>query len=74
MLSRENQTSPIELSLHWEGAYSFKVTDGRWKAVPAEDPTTALTANSAWELGELVRADYADRQSAAWPETPRAGP
>jgi hypothetical protein len=63
MLSREDQTSLIELSWHWEGAYTFQVTDGLWKAVPAADPAAVLTANTAWELREQIRADYAARQS-----------
>jgi hypothetical protein len=64
MLSREDETSLIDLSWHWADAYCFDVTDGVWKAVPAGDPAGPLTAASAWELRELVRADYAERQSA----------
>ena len=45
VLSREDQTSLIELSWHWEGAYTFQVTEGLWTAVPAADPAEVLTAD-----------------------------
>lgn len=65
MLSNEEQTDLVDLTWHWEDAYSFQVTDGVWQAIPAGDPAGVLTADSAWELREKVRRDYAARQSAA---------
>lgn len=62
MLSKEEQTDLLDLTWHWENAYSFQVTDGVWRAIPADDPACVLTADSAWELREKVRTDYAARR------------
>jgi hypothetical protein len=67
VLSPEEQADLIDLTWHWETAYSFKVVDSEWQAIPAGDPAEVLTADSAWELREKVRADYAVRQSSAQP-------
>ena len=67
MLSNDEQANLLDLTWHWEGAYSFKVVDGVWQAIPAGDAVSVLTADSAWQLGEKVRADYAVRQSAGQP-------
>ncbi len=65
MLSREEQTDLLDLQFHWDTAYRFQVTDGIWTATPAIDRAHVLTAESAWDLRELVRNDYAERQAAA---------
>ena len=65
MLSKEEQSDLLDLTWHWESAYEFRVVDGVWQATPAGDPVGMLTADSAWELREKVRADYAARQCAA---------
>jgi hypothetical protein len=45
------------------GAYSFRVTDRVWTATPLTDPSAVLTADSAYELREVIRRDYAERQT-----------
>lgn len=59
MLSPGDEASLRDLSYHWEGAYGFAVIDGVWTATPAGDPAGILTADTAFDLRELVRADYA---------------
>jgi hypothetical protein len=63
MVSKEDQTSLFALSLHWEAHYSIMITDGVWCATPLEAPVSVLTANSAYELRELLRADCANREA-----------
>jgi len=63
MLSPSDESSLRDLAFHWEDAYAFAIFDGVWTARPAGDPAGTLTADSAHELRELVRRDYAERQS-----------
>ena len=63
MLSKEDQSSLLDLTWHWESAYTFSVVEGEWQAVPATDPSVLLTATSAEELRVKVRQDYACRQA-----------
>jgi hypothetical protein len=65
MLSNEEVADLRDLTWHWEGAYDFKIVDAVWQAIPAGDPAGLLTADSAWDLREKVRLDYAARKSAA---------
>jgi hypothetical protein len=50
MLSKEDQSALLDLTWHWESAYTFCVTDGIWQAVPAVDPSAVLTADTADDL------------------------
>lgn len=61
MLNPADEASLRDLTYHWEDAYSFAVIDDTWTATPAEDPASVLTAESAAELREAVRLDYARR-------------
>jgi hypothetical protein len=62
-LSASEQSALSDLAWHWEGAYErFAVADGVWQASPANEPGRVITARTAWELREKLRADYADRQ------------
>jgi hypothetical protein len=63
MLSKEDQSSLLDMAWHWEAAYTFSVIEGVWQAVPAVEPSAALTADTAEELREKVRLDYASRQA-----------
>jgi nitroimidazol reductase NimA-like FMN-containing flavoprotein (pyridoxamine 5'-phosphate oxidase superfamily) len=63
MLSKEDQSSLLNLTWHWDSAYAFSVVDGEWQAVPATEPSAVLTAETAEELREKVREDYACRQA-----------
>ena len=67
MLSKEVQSSLLDLAWHWESAYTFSVIDGIWQAVPAVDPSIVLTADTAEGLREKVRLDYASRQGGLGP-------
>ena len=64
MLTREEQTSLISLSWHWEGSYTFQVVDGIWQATPLDDPAGMLTADTAEDLRHQVRMDHARRRVA----------
>ena len=61
VLTPEEQTDLISLTFHWDTAYRFEVVDGVWRATSHGDPSTVLTADTAWELRQLVRDDYAAR-------------
>jgi hypothetical protein len=61
MLNPTDEAALCDLSWHWENAYTFAVVDDTWTASPADNPADILTAESSWELRELVRADYAER-------------
>lgn len=61
MLTPEEQTDLISLTFHWDTAYRFEVVDGVWRATPHGDPATVLTADTARDLRQLVRDDYAAR-------------
>jgi hypothetical protein len=65
LLSNEEQSDLLALARHWDGKYTFRITEGTWAATPAAEPDSVLTAASAAALGELVRRDYASRQDAA---------
>lgn len=67
MLSKEDQSSLLDLAWHWDSAYTFSVIDGIWQAVPAIDPSALLTADTAEELREKVRHDYDSRQASPRP-------
>jgi hypothetical protein len=56
MLTREEQSDLIDLTWHRETAYTFSVVDGIWTATPADNPAGVLTAESAAQLTEKVRA------------------
>ena len=56
-------TSLADLRWHWEGAYLFSYSDGACSAQPVDAPAEILTADSAEALRNLVRQDYAERQS-----------
>jgi nitroimidazol reductase NimA-like FMN-containing flavoprotein (pyridoxamine 5'-phosphate oxidase superfamily) len=67
MLSKEDQSALLDLTWHRESAYSFTVTEGLWQAVPAIEPSAVLTADTAEELREKVRNDYASRPACQRP-------
>lgn len=67
MLDKEDQSSLLDLAWHWESAYSFSVVEGEWRAVPAADPSEVLTADTAEDLRDKVRNDYASRQATPRP-------
>jgi hypothetical protein len=43
---------------HWDGAYVFDFNGEVFRATRVGQPTRVLTADTPWELRELVRADY----------------
>ncbi len=64
MLSPSDEASLRDLAHHWDTAYDFAVSDGTWTARPRGERASILTADSAHELREKVRLDYAERRSA----------
>jgi hypothetical protein len=71
LLSREDEDDLAGLSWNWEGAYTFAVIDGIWRATVVGDPAAVLTADTADKLRQQVRADYQRRQQV--PRTPATG-
>lgn len=67
MLTKEEQSDLLNLAWNWDTVYRFEVIDGVWKAILALDPAIVLTADSADDLRQKVREDYAIRQRAARP-------
>ena len=67
MLTREEQSDLLNLAWNWDSAYRFEVIDGIWKATSVLDRATVLTADSADELRQKVRDDYADQRRAESP-------
>jgi hypothetical protein len=65
MLKPTDEAALRDLSWHWENVYTFAVVDNTWTAIPADNPADILTAESASELRELIRADYAGRHPVA---------
>jgi hypothetical protein len=60
-LPSSDQSALSDLAWHWEGAYErFAVTGGVWQASPTSEPGRVITAATARELREKLRADYAD--------------
>ena len=55
MLSKEDQSSLLNLAWHWESAYTISAIEGVWQAVPAVDPSAVLTADTAEELRQKDR-------------------
>lgn len=53
------RASQPALAWHYEAAYAFSVIEGVWQAVPAVEPSAVLTADTAEELRDKVRQDYA---------------
>jgi hypothetical protein len=43
---------------HWDGVYTFDFNGEVFRAIRTGEPMKILTADSPWELRELVRADY----------------
>lgn len=48
----------LSLQMHWDTAYTFSEADGVWKAVRIGAPLEVHTADSPWELRQLVRRHY----------------
>ncbi len=61
MLSTDEQTTLNDLRWRWQDAYCVNFTDGVWSAVPFDDRTILLTADTAMELRDKIRYDYAER-------------
>jgi hypothetical protein len=61
MLSKEDQSSLLDLAWHWESAYTISVIERAWQAVSEVEPSAALTADTAEELRQIVRQDYSSR-------------
>ena len=68
MLSQEDQTSLIWLQWHWEKHYVIRVMDGEWQAYAADAPLEVLSANSAMELRDRMKDDFAERATRQWRE------
>jgi hypothetical protein len=63
MLSKEDQTSLIWLQWHWDRHYVIRVMDGVWSAIPEGQTALVLMADSATELRDKMRDDWAERMS-----------
>jgi hypothetical protein len=61
MLSQDDQTMLNDIRYHWQDAYYVNFADGVWSAVPFDDRTILLTADTGMELRDKIRYDYAER-------------
>lgn len=61
MLSREQELDMTGMTWHWGEVYSIAMQEGIWRATWRADPQAVLSANSADELRDKIRADYTDR-------------
>ncbi len=61
MLSREDQDDLAGMTWHWGGAYQIALSEGTWRAIAHADPQAVLTGDSADELRDKIRSDYAQR-------------
>jgi hypothetical protein len=59
MLTGDDHRLLIWLQAHWSGHYVISVTDGVWRAARVASPAIVLLADSARELRDLMRDDYA---------------
>jgi len=66
MLDSDAQTTLTDLRWHWEDAYQIDCEDGMWLAVPLGDPLVTISRDSAAELREAIRQDYAERGGRRW--------
>jgi hypothetical protein len=64
MISKEDMTSLIWLQWHWDSRYVIKLVEGVWQAHPADRPLVVLTADSAMELRDKMKDDFAAQASA----------
>jgi hypothetical protein len=61
LLSQEQELDLTGMAWHWGEVYSIAMQEGAWRATWKADPQAVLTANSADELRDKIRADYAQR-------------
>jgi hypothetical protein len=66
MLDRDAQTTLTDLRWNWEDAYRVDCRDGVWLAVCLIDPFVTISCDSAAELREALRQDYAERAGRRW--------
>jgi hypothetical protein len=66
MLDSDAQTALTDLRWHWEDAYRIDCVAGAWQAVPLSDPSVTISRDTAMELREALRHDYATRASQRW--------
>jgi hypothetical protein len=67
-ISREDQSALNDLNWHWDTAYNIAFDGETWSASPLTEPAAVLTAESAEELRELIRADYHQNDRRNWRE------
>jgi hypothetical protein len=62
LVTAAEQAALADLGFHWGEHYEISVNDnGTWRANPIRDRSSVIIANSATELREKIRLDYADR-------------
>jgi hypothetical protein len=61
VISREDMTSLIWLRMHWENYYQISLDDGLWRALPVGGSADLLTAQSALQLRDAMKDDFAAR-------------
>jgi len=66
MLDSDAQTMLNDLRWHWEDAYSIDCREGVWLAVSLSDPFVTISRDTAAELREALRQDYAERAGRRW--------
>lgn len=54
-----DRAAQATLGRHWGEHHAVTMRDGAWSAVPYRRPVEVLTADSAGQLWEQLREDYA---------------
>ena len=57
-MTEQEQSALWRLRSKWLGIYHVALVDDVWRAKRYNDVTRVLTADSADELGEAIKADY----------------
>lgn len=58
-MTSEDATALFQLRCRWQDIYTIALRDDIWSAWRLDSPVTILTADTAPELRELLRDDYA---------------
>jgi hypothetical protein len=69
MLTGDDRESLVWLRTHWDGHYVIGLADGVWRAGRVSNPAVVLTADTARDLRDMLKDDYAGQVSQRPPGT-----
>ena len=73
MMASPERESLVWLQTNWGDYYVIKFADGVWSADRVSNPAMILTADSARELRDKMRDDYAEQASQRHSRGPAEG-